>query len=647
MTPPRSAGPLPDADWASADPLAQRLVPEWFARKRSVFPLRFDHAHLVVAALRGDDLELERDLAFASGRDVAFELATADEIASAFRAGYIGAETSDPGEATVASAAVQALVRAGDDSPVAKLVASILNEALDLRASDLHIEPMPSGGVVRVRVDGVLRRFCELPAELYPRVISRLKVQGGLDIADRLRPQDGRATHRRAGRADVELRISVIPAREGEKLVLRFLDPSNARSLEEIGLLQPEREALQRLIEHQDGIVVLTGPTGSGKTTTLYALLGRLDTKHVNVCTVEDPIEYALEGAIQVQVHEARGVTFANTLRSFLRQDPDVILVGEVRDAETAQVATQAATTGHLVLTTLHTNDAVGALPRLRDLGVDASVLADALRGVVAQRLVRRLCEQCAVAAPAERSAADDVLVRRYGVREARVKVGCDACARSGFRGRTAITEVLELTGEVRAAVQSGQPLATVRALAHAKGMRSLLDVARELVRTGVTTLDEVHRVLGQTELLSGAAVEGGALAAPQGAAAKATRSILIADHDADDLMAFEQHFSAQGWLVSTAIDGDEALGLMRTQSFDLAVLRLRLPKVSGREILAQLRSGSTAGLPIVITTNVSSGELEEQLLESGADDYVRKPITPKALEFRCQAVLRRRAPEH
>jgi type II secretory ATPase GspE/PulE/Tfp pilus assembly ATPase PilB-like protein len=287
------------ADWSRVDPSAQRLVPEWFARAKNVFPLRYDHAELVVATSDPDDLMVEDALAFAAGRAVQFELATPEELQAAWASGY-DARRLDAGEAEGAEEAsteqslAEGLSTSDDEGPIAQFAHTLMERALDARASDLHLEPGPAGGVARARIDGVLQRVAHIPRERFTRTISRLKVSAGLDIAEQRRPQDGRATHIRQSGAAVELRVSVIPTRDGEKLVIRFLDPGNARSLQELGLLEPESNALLRLLDRRDGIVVITGPTGSGKTSTLYAALGRIDTSSVNVCTVEDPVEYRL-----------------------------------------------------------------------------------------------------------------------------------------------------------------------------------------------------------------------------------------------------------------------------------------------------------------------------------------------------------------
>ena len=278
--------------------------------------------------------------------------------------------------------------------PLVNLTNVILKEAVESGASDIHLQPMAHGGVIRYRIDGVLRNSGNMPLSVLTRVVSRIKIMAKLDIADRLRPQDGRA---KVGFGDrqVDLRISTVPTRSAEKMVIRILDSEEAKGLEEVGIQEPELSHFRHLLTHREGIVVVTGPTGSGKTTSLYAALQHIHDENINIMTVEDPVEYELPGLTQIQVETKQGVTFAAALRAILRQDPDVVFVGEIRDLETAQIAAQASLTGHLVLSTLHTNDAAGTVGRFVDMGLDRPTLAETLRGALAQRLVRRICPLC------------------------------------------------------------------------------------------------------------------------------------------------------------------------------------------------------------------------------------------------------------
>src|SRR5213075_437541 len=327
----------------------------------------------------------------------------------------------------------------------------ILGAGIGERASDIHIEPEEQGIVVRHRIDGVIRVARRLPRAIAPALASRIKIMSGLDIADRLRPQDGRARVAING-APVDLRISSLPASNGEKLVIRILDGRTAvRTLDSIGFAPDELNRIERLLESREGLLLVTGPTGSGKTTTLYAALRLLKQRGVNIVTVEDPIEYRLPGIVQVQVNERAGLTFASALRSIMRQDPDVMLIGEIRDRETAEIAIQASLTGHLVLSTLHTNDAASAVTRLIDIGVAPYKIATAVKGVLAQRLLRRVCAKCRLA-PA---------------------IACTQCGGSGYHGRLAIVEVLIATPEFERRVAAGEPAERIGFVARQHGMRS------------------------------------------------------------------------------------------------------------------------------------------------------------------------------
>jgi type II secretory ATPase GspE/PulE/Tfp pilus assembly ATPase PilB-like protein/8-oxo-dGTP pyrophosphatase MutT (NUDIX family) len=381
-----------------------------------------------------------------------------------------------------------------DDDPetVTRLVDQILGDGVRAGASDIHVEPEEEGIVVRHRIDGVLRDVRVLPRSLAPALVSRVKILSSLDIADRLRPQDGRARAAVNG-TPVDLRVSTLPASHGEKVVIRILDArATILSLDGMGFTTTEYARVERLLEAREGLILVTGPTGSGKTTTLYAALRRVQDRGVNVVTVEDPVEYRIPGIVQVQVRERAGLTFGAALRSIMRQDPDVILVGEIRDRETAEIAIQASLTGHLVLTTLHTNDAASAVTRLVDMGVAPHKIATAVKGVLAQRLTRRLCDACrelTLAGPDEwrRGIPEGATVGRAR--------GCAACGGIGYRGRLAIVEVLVSTPEVERRIAVGEPAERIADAARASGMSSLWQCGVTHVLAGNTTLEELLRV--------------------------------------------------------------------------------------------------------------------------------------------------------
>jgi general secretion pathway protein E len=386
------------------------------------------------------------------------------------------------------------LLDADDEAPIIRLVNSLLFQAVKDRASDIHIEPFEREVSVRFRIDGMLYDVLRPPRRYHSTIVARVKIMSGLDIAEKRLPQDGRLRFRAAGR-DIDVRVSIVPTQFGERAVLRLLDRTGSLlSLEDLGLLGKNLETMQRLIQRSHGILLVTGPTGSGKTTTLYAGLSRLNSTLRNIVTIEDPIEYQLHGVGQIQVNPKIDLTFANGLRSILRQDPDVIMVGEIRDSETAEIAIQAALTGHLVFSTLHTNDSFGALSRLVDMGIEPFLVSSSLVGVMAQRLVRRVCPSCSSSEVAT-AAEERELGIPSGARIARTGEGCDDCKGTGYRGRTGIHEILVVDDEVRALVMQRSDASAVRRLAVSRGMATLRDDGASKVREGITTAEEVLRV--------------------------------------------------------------------------------------------------------------------------------------------------------
>ncbi len=377
---------------------------------------------------------------------------------------------------------IEDLLETEDDAPIIRMINALLTQASRDGASDIHIEPFEGYSLVRFRVDGTLRDIARPRRELHAALISRIKIMAQLDIAEKRLPQDGRITLRIGGRP-MDVRVSTLPTGHGERAVLRLLDKEAGRlDLGKLGFSASNLAAFDRLIKQPHGIVLVTGPTGSGKTTTLYAALSRLDSATTNILTVEDPIEYDLDGIGQTQVNPRIDMSFAKALRSILRQDPDVVMIGEIRDLETAQIAVQASLTGHLVLATLHTNDSVSAVTRLTDMGIEPFLLSSSLLGVIAQRLVRKLCPQCRQPDPVSR-----------GWRA----VGCTACNRSGYQGRTGVHETLVINDEIRALIHTNASETQLREAAARNGLVVMREDGRRYLQPGVTSLDELVRVTG------------------------------------------------------------------------------------------------------------------------------------------------------
>ena len=375
--------------------------------------------------------------------------------------------------------AVEDLLEAANDAPIIRMLNALLTQAAKDGASDIHIEPYERSSAVRFRVDGTLREVVQPNKALHAALISRLKIMAELDIAEKRLPQDGRISLRIGGRA-IDVRVSTLPSSHGERAVLRLLDKSESKfTLEGLGMGTDVLKAFNKLVKQPHGIVLVTGPTGSGKTTTLYASLGRVDTATTNVLTVEDPVEYELAGIGQTQVNPKIDLTFAKALRAILRQDPDVIMIGEIRDFETAQIAIQASLTGHLVLATVHTNDAVSSVTRLIDMGVEPFLLSSSLLGVLAQRLVRKLCPLC----------------KREDSRGNWHPVGCDHCGHTGYKGRTGVYELMVADDKVRALIHNRVGENQLFVAAEAAGLRSMREDGQRLVEAGITSPEEVLRV--------------------------------------------------------------------------------------------------------------------------------------------------------
>ena len=390
------------------------------------------------------------------------------------------------------------LLDSGAQAPVIRMINALMLQALRERASDVHFEPYESRSVVRFRVDGVLRDVLEPPRALHGALVSRVKIMANLDIAEKRLPQDGRLALK-LGDKQVDVRVSTLPTGSGERVVLRLLDKDSAQlDLTALGMSAATLAAMDRLIREPHGIVLVTGPTGSGKTTTLYAAMSRLDRGVLNVMTVEDPIEFALDGVAQTQVNPRIELNFARSLRSILRQDPDIIMIGEIRDLETAQIAVQASLTGHLVLATLHTNDAASAITRLADMGVEPYLLASSLLGVLAQRLVRRLCPACR--RTAQPTPGESALLERLGLpRTQRLwnAVGCATCGGSGYRGRTGVYELLLIDAGLRVLIHDRAGESALREASARVGARSLLADGGRWLADGTTSLAELLRVAG------------------------------------------------------------------------------------------------------------------------------------------------------
>lgn len=684
---------MPIADLAAVEPDARDAVPESLARKYRILPLRVSNSTIDIATADPHDLDCERSLGFATGRTVRMSLAAPQRIAERITEVYRPERAVEKLLEGMTQYDVQQLVDEVPDDidlttkaserPIIKLVDHIVAEGIQSRASDIHLEAQEGGIVVNYRIDGVLRQAMVLPRAAGIPLVSRIKIMADLDIADRLRPQDGRARVMVNG-VRVDLRVSTLPASAGEKVVIRILDSrSTVLTLEGLGLSAREQDRINTLLNLREGIVLVTGPTGSGKTTTLYAGLRLIQARGVNIVTVEDPVEYKLNGIVQVQVNEKAGLTFAAALRSILRQDPDVVLVGEIRDRETATIATQASLTGHLVLSTLHTIDAASSVARLIDIGIEPFKIAAALKGAIAQRLLRRLCTQCR--APQETAVSSRL--RRWFPTEAGLMraVGCAECGNTGYRGRLAIQEIMVTDAEVERRISASESTERIADAARRAGMRTMWESGVDHVQAGETDIEELLRVLevptdggdqraapprqpqrtpsSQSSVRASTPTTATAIKPPvrggsflpeevlelvddvPGAGKKGRQTVLLVEDEEPLRIVLRDLLEREGYSIIEAKDGVQALDEIDRHAPDAIVLDLNLPRLDGYQVLSHLRARpTTAALPVLVLTAKGDEDSEVKVFESGANDFITKPFRPRALSARLKALLQRKA---
>jgi type II secretory ATPase GspE/PulE/Tfp pilus assembly ATPase PilB-like protein/DNA-binding response OmpR family regulator len=678
-----------------------RLLKEAIAARYEVVPIAVHERTIEVATANPLDLDGLKAVEFATGKRVQAVVATHVEVKDALAHTYRLQESLEQflqlvpaGESLVVNeledegADLRTIAADAELPPVIKLADKMLIEGIKSRASDIHVEPEGDSVLVRYRVDGILEEAFRFPKWIQNPLVARLKVMAKLDITERRLPQDGRIQVRFNDKS-VDMRVSSLPAQHGEKITLRILDASQAvKALDRLGFGAPDLKILRDAAKKPQGMILITGPTGSGKTTTLYALLREIFSPKTNIVTIENPIEYQLKGINQVEVNEKQGLTFGGVLRSVLRQDPDVILLGEIRDKETAQIAFQAATTGHLVLSTVHTNDAAGAITRLVDLGLEPYAIAAALNLVVAQRLVRQLCPTCSQ--PAE---VDPELRRQLHLDDAAVKgpAGCTQCRHAGYRSRIGVYEMLPMSPAVTKLVEAGAGETMVRQQVRSEGYHTLLEDAVEKVRGGLTAVEELQRVV-QIADVTGTRCPGcqkeiaedysvcphcskvlrsscggcakplnpewvrcpycGSAAvpdeAPATAAAPAERrsfKALVVDDTATirDVVRHTLEHSDLGLTVLTAEDGPQALDIAGRERPDIVILDISMPGMDGFEVCRRLRSEMrTAFVPVLMLTAHDSEDDVARGFGVGADDYMVKPFRREGLVARVRRILER-----
>jgi type IV pilus assembly protein PilB len=642
------------------DKNAMQILPEKLCREHNVLPVKVDNRMVHLAMANPLDQEAIQRVSWATSREVTPLFCPPGQLdklvqetlrPDAMIYGLIekldqavGIEQIKEREEGEADARVHA--------PVIKLVDAIIGNAIKLRASDIHIEHDEASTLVRFRIDGLLKNIMVLPRFIgVGPVVSRIKIMADLDVAERFRPQDGRAKLRVSGE-EVALRVSVLPTRVGEKVVMRILNEKSVQvSMGTLGFMPEVLERFKALLMREQGILLVTGPTGSGKTTTLYAALNTRRGEAVNIVTVEDPVEYRLSGVNQVQVNEKQGLTFAGVLRSVLRQDPDVLLVGEIRDQETATIAFQAAMTGHLVLSTLHTNDAIGAIPRLSNIGVEPFRVAAGLIGVTAQRLVRKVCPHCRYEAPIEelhpmvRSAQQ----RLFGTARHVKATGCAECGFTGYTGRLPLIEFLEITPEIRGMITTGKLADELRSHALRTGAIHTFDNdALWHIAEGDTTAEEVipyteferrRTPRSATPRINAEFV--GELDAD--GVAKPPR-VLLAVSDKADRVRFNDILVEARFAVQIANDGAAALGILAQDPPDALVVGLKLPILDGRQVVHAARTVvGLVDIPIIVVAPAGSESETNDLLSQGVDDVLQEPIDAGRFRARVTSVMRSR----
>jgi type IV pilus assembly protein PilB len=496
--------PFVDLNKVALDPKLTEYVPFILAKRHSLIPIKLEDGKLYIAMEDPLDFAAIDDVKRVSRMDVVPVISFGEAIKNAVHRLYSMEYAERAVQDYTKEAKLEQLAQEVQNSPldddvsnapVVRLVNSIIQQAVNMEASDIHVEPLDNETRIRFRIDGMLQKILTIPKYVHPALVTRIKIMGNMDIAERRLPQDGRVDMRISER-DIDVRISTMPTIHGEKVVLRILDQTNfLLPREKLGFTEENLEKFDQLLKNPHGIILVTGPTGSGKSTTLYAMLNELNDESVNIITIEDPVEYRMEGINQIQVNPKAGLTFATGLRSIVRQDPDIVMVGEIRDSETAEIAIRSAITGHLVLSTLHTNDAVSAISRLMDMGIEPYLISASLVGVISQRLLRRVCSNCRVPHEIEPHQLAALGLNSLSGVTLYKGEGCSACNYTGYKGRIPVHEILVVSKAHRQLITQKASIDEIRDLSIKMGMSTLKDECIKLMLKGLTTVDEVIRV--------------------------------------------------------------------------------------------------------------------------------------------------------
>ncbi|MBN8548992.1 MAG: Flp pilus assembly complex ATPase component TadA [Deltaproteobacteria bacterium] len=642
-------------------PLFAKFAASRWRELRAV-PVDMGDAYVVVAMANPLDHDAKSALEFDLGREVRISIAQEDQIqalladkmnASALfdLDSLMGEKKNEEDQKITDIQKQESSIFQGDASsaPIVRLVNKIFSDAVQHGASDIHLTPDKDKVAVRIRVDGIIQHLFDIPQQAHAAVLTRIKLLCGMDIAERRKPQDGRLRIKTALGAK-DLRVSVLPTVHGENVVARILSSDlTLSSFSSLGVPADVEKHLLRNLSGSSKVILVTGPTGSGKTSTLYAGLLHLHDGKNNIITIEDPIEYRIQGVNQIQVNPKIGMTFAETLRSVLRQDPDVVMVGEIRDKETASTAMQVAQTGHLVLSTLHTNSAPAAITRLRDLGIPSYLIASSVGSVVAQRLVRRLCDCCV---PAEGPVLERCKELGLPTDQVKQAKGCDQCAHSGFKGRVGIFSFLDFSEPIIEAIRQDASEAEIARLARESGYRTLEESGLAFVQQGVTSIDELERTLGVIDLESmkrnGAAIVSrahvsGPVEPQRSSGPLGKRKILLVEDEENTRTVLSMLFQREHFEVIEATNGVEGLDCVYQYGPELIVCDLMMPKMNGLEMVQKLKNDSrTREIPVIVLTAADDEKNELSLIGGGADDFVSKTTDSKIMMARVHRLLGR-----
>ena len=648
-----------------------KILPRKFIMRYGVIPFECNEKKIKIVLSDPLYLDIVKNIEFATGKDVEPYLMNESTLASLINNYF--PETiqqsieksnitfSEETDTTEIHSTVYDLKSEASSTPAIVITNTILENAIKSDASDIHIEPQKNAIVVRYRIDGVLKDVFHIPKVLIGAVTSRIKLLAGMDITIQRSPQDGALTLKYGDKKEISARVSTLPTLYGEKLVIRIIDRSKVmRGLEELGFSENNTNLIKKYLAYPSGIILVTGPTGSGKTSTLYAGLNHINNQTLNIITVEDPIEYKIKGLNQVQINPKAGLTFASALRSILRQDPNVIMIGEIRDLETAKIAVESALTGHLVLSTLHTNSAVASITRLIDMGIEPYLLADTIRLVIAQRLVRKICDNCKSSyniSEEEKSLLNlenDVMLYKGK--------GCSKCMNTGYKGRTVISEVLEIDDELKKSILMRKSETEITLLAHNNGMKTLAEDAKEKVIKGITTIDEVSKVVDfkilktLNEIESKRSISKSEITALEESygdnvekeisnisrTTKRRPSIMIVDDSKTIVVMLKALFESKGFEVYCSYNGKDALNLIKTGIRpDIILSDYQMPDIDGETFLKILKTeDGVKNTPFVMLTSQEGAETEVNILKDGADDYIPKPLQPDKIYLRIRNIL-------